>query len=364
MIYIGIFLILACICIFDLVATPRYVRNFAITAVIIMLIILSGLRWQTGPDWDSYQTFFDNYELYRDGVYINMFEPGFTMINGIIRCVSNNFTAYVLFMAIVTISVKFTVFLKHAGMVFILIFLYYCYYLADIALVRQFTALSFTLLSSIFIINRRPFLFVLCVIVATSIHVSSIAFLGAYWIYHKKFSEITLIIILVVSFLLGLLNFAGILVEKAIGLLGPASIYAEKLLKYTDTGGVTVSGNPYMAFLLGSVKRAIVIPVLFYCRNKIDVRDRDVYRGYLNLLVIGNVIYFLFIIGFPVVTRMSVCFQYFEIFLIAFALTSIKEVKLKFVTFLIVVLFGGFRLYSFMAPYMEVYFPYKTILSK
>ena len=362
MIYILIFLILACTAFLDIVFTPKTIRIVVIIITLIGFIIIAGIRWAVGPDWDSYYTFFVNYEQYRDGVYINLFEPGYVWLNGLVKRFGGDYTQFLFFIATVTIGLKYSVFLRHSKMALILVFLYYCYYLGDIASVRQFTALSITLLSSVFIINRKPLLFALCIILAMSIHISSIAFLGAYWIYHKTISNKTLAIILVAAFIFGFLNVAGLMLEKVINLLGPASIYAEKLLKYNESGIDSTTGNPYISFLLGALKRGVIFPVLFYYRRKMSPEDSDKYRGYLNLLVMGNVIYFLFIISFPQITRLGVSYLYFEIFLLSYVTVSVKDYKLKLIVFSLLVLFGAFRLYSFMAPYLDLYLPYKTFV--
>lgn len=362
MIYIIIFLILACTAVLDLVIAPKSIRYGVLTAILLMLVTVSGVRWEVGPDWGSYHSFFVDYELYRDGIYINMLEPGYTWLNGVVKYYSNSYTVFVFVIAILTIGLKFSVIVKHSRIIFIVIFFYYCYYLADLASVRQFTALSLTLISSLFIIRRQPFLFCLFVVLAISIHISSIAYLGAYWIYHKKFSNKFLAIMLIASFIIGFLNLSGMILEKAIGLLGSSSIYAEKLLRYSDSGVDSANGNPYISFLMGALKRALIIPVLFYYRERVNSEDYDKYRGYLNLLVAGNVIYFLFIISFPEITRLSVSYLYFEIFLLGFALVSIKDRNLQVAAFCLMILFGAFRLYSFMSPFMELYLPYKTFV--
>jgi hypothetical protein len=363
MIYIAVFLFLASAAMMDIVTVPNTVRSITLILIFLGLVGIAGMRWEIGPDWESYHTFFIDYEQYRDGVYINMLEPGYTWLNGFVRMFSTDYTAFLVFIALLTIGLKYIVFLRHSKIIFVVIFFYYCYYLADIASVRQFTSLSITLFSSIFIVKRRPWLFAICVIIATSIHISSIAFLGAYWIYHKEFSNKTLAILLVLSFIAGFLNISGLVLGKAIGLLGSSSIYAEKLLKYSDSGVDSSNGNPYLNFLLGALKRAVIVPVILYYRDKVNIIYNGQYKGYLNLLVVGNILYFLFIISFPEITRLSVSYLYFEIFLLGYVLISIGDKPLKVTAFVLLILFGAFRLYSFMAPFLELYTPYQTFLS-
>ena len=363
MIYILLFFIFAFSMVLDLIIISQVSKKIICLVMLIGLILVSGMRWNVGPDWDSYYFFFVDYEQYRDGVYINMLEPGYTLLNGLVRTVSDNYTFFLFFIALLTIGIKFFVFIKHIKIIFVIIFFYYCYYLADVSSVRQFTSLSFTLLSSIYIVKKKPFAFIILVAIASTIHISCIAFFGAYWIYHQKINDSVLITILIISFMIGFLNISEVMMGKLISLMGNSSVYAEKLLKYSDSGIESANSNPYLSFVLGAVKRAIIIPLLFYFKNKIDPEDQEKFRGYLNLLVVGNVIYFLFIISFPEVTRLSVSYLYFEIFLLALVLVSIKDLMLRFCLLGIMIVFGAFRLYSFMAPFLDLYVPYKTFLS-
>ncbi len=102
---------------------------------------------------------------------------------------------------------------------------------------------------------------------------------------------------------------------------------------------------------------------MFYFKDRVEDKKREVYRGYLNLLIAGNVIYFLFILSFPDVTRLSLAYLYYEIFLIGLMISSIHRLQFKVLAFSLLLVFGGFRLYSFMAPYLDYYLPFKTFLN-
>ncbi|WP_207536418.1 EpsG family protein [Desertivirga arenae] len=236
MIYIAIFTLLAPLAVLDLVKVHIVFRRLLLFLIFLVLVFVSGIRWETGPDWDSYYNFFNDYYRYASGLYINQFEPGYSALNGLIKSIWDNYTFFSFVIAFLTIGIKLSYINKHSGAVLIITFLYYCYYLADIASIRQFSAIALTLYSTNFIISKRPLLFVIFVGLACTIHISCIAFFVAYLIYHRRFSNRSLVVILIIAFISGFLNVSGLILSKIIGLFGAGSIYAEKLLHYNEVG--------------------------------------------------------------------------------------------------------------------------------
>lgn len=360
MLYIIIFLILAVLTLLDLVEDKGILKAVSFWSIIASLIFLSSIRWETGPDWESYLYFFRDINLYTSTPGLNLIEPGYTLLNLWVASISNNYTVLLTLLAILTIGIKANVFFKHREIMMISLFLYYCYYLADIASVRQFLAISITLFSTRFILNKKVLPFILLVLAAVSIHISAVVFFFAYPLYHIRYSRYFLIGCIGFSFVLGMINISEIIVERMVALFGLNSGTAEKLLRYGDQG-IESTNSPYMSFLLGFAKRVIVLPLFIFSVHTIRSEFQSKYKGYLNLLIFGNVIYFLFALSIPVITRLSVYFLIYELFLWAYLLISIKDLRLKFLMLALVILFGAFRLYSFIAPYKDLYVPFQTI---
>lgn len=363
MIYAIIFVVLALLASLDLVKESNFIKSVCFFFLIAFFIILSGIRWQVGPDWESYLSFYKDIDLYTGGVLIssNFMEPGYTKMNVWVNELGFNYTGFLFAIAILTIGIKARVIYDHKAILMISLFLYYCYYLADIASVRQFTALSITLLSSLFIVKRKPIIFCLLVFLACTIHISCILFLFAYWLYYRPYSPRLLYLTLLITFTLGIVNIADFAVNTVVSLIGGSSNIALKLLLYQEQG-LESSVNPYVGFILGVLKRVIMLPLFISGVKIIDDKYKDRYIGYLNLLVFGNAVYFLFALSIPVIQRLSVPFLIFEIFLWGFLLISVKEVKMRFFLYFLVVAFGAFRLYAFIAPYKDHYFPFKIFL--
>lgn len=363
-IYIIVFIVLSLLNVMDLVKVNLLYKRMLFAIVIVLLILISGIRWETGPDWDSYYYFYHDIEHFVYNSTLNFFEPGFTYLNLLSSRLGLSYTAFLFFFAVATIGLKGVVFNRHHSILFILLFLYYCYYLADVLSVRQFTAVSICLFGLQYIEGRKFLPFLCCIVLAISIHISTVFFLLAYWLYRFRCSDKTLYALLVVGFMVGLIGISGWAIQLAVNLIGVDAATAEKLLLYGDEGLETSHANPYLSYALGILKRVFILPLLIYGGRYVSLAVLPKYRGYLNLLIFGNIIYFIFILSVPVITRLALPFLYMEIFLLAYFLTSLNDFKIRVFILILIVVFGAFRLYLFMSPYMDLYVPFQTIFDE
>ena len=365
MVYIGLFILLAVLAPLDLVNVDQQAAKRKIFySVILFLILVSSIRWETGPDWDSYYNFYTEIDQFVDNPETNFFEPGFTAINYLFHQMELPYSVLLTFFAIVTIGLKSLVFMRHGKMLFILLFLYFCYYLADVLSVRQFMAVSINLFSLIYVERRKIWPFLILTVLSVSIHIASLLFFLTYWLYHARIPNRYMIWGLLASLMLGLIDFATPLVELFAQMTGIDSIFIDKVLRYGEEGLDTSHTNPYVSYLLGVVKRSFILPVLFLGRKWIKPEFKSRYQSYLQLLVAGNMIYFVFILTIPVITRLALPFLYLEIFMLGYLVISAKDWYLKIGMIAALILFGGFRLYMFMLPYMDLYQPFQTIFTK
>ncbi len=360
--YIVIFFVLAALTLLDLVRDEQYaLKKSVFISVLLSLIVVSAIRWETGPDWDSYQNFYDQIDEFVSTPNLNLFEPGFTWINYAFSNLGLSYTALLTFFAILTIGFKGAVFLRHREILFTLLFLYFCYYLADILSVRQFLAVSLNLFSIAYIERRRFVPFFAITVLAAMIHVTSAFFLPAYWLYWFRFSEKNMYVLLLAGLIIGLIDITNLLVNLGTKIVGVEGVFIEKVLRYGEEGLETSHNNPYISYLLGVLKRAFILPVLIIGRRWVAPVFSERYTGYLNLLIFGNLIYFVFILSVPVITRLALPYLYLEIFLLGYLIASLKGRKFKVVMMGILIVFGAFRLYMFMLPYMDLYVPFQTI---
>ncbi|QNL51584.1 EpsG family protein [Olivibacter sp. SDN3] len=329
----------------------------------IVLIFISSIRWNVGTDWYAYTDYFSKIEGYVDNPETNTMERGFTYLNYVVYQITGSYTVLLAIMAILTIGIKASFIYRHKQIMMLGLFLYFCYYMADIFAVRQYLAISITLLSIRYIIQRRFTPFLLVIIVAALVHITAVFFVFAYWIYPIRYSPKWMYSILLVALLLGFMDIGGILTKIAMNMVGVDSRVGDKLLFYGEEGEEITVGNPYIAFAIGVAKRALFLPIFIAFQPHIDAVNRPRYTGYLNLLIFGNIIYLMFMLSLPVMARLSTGFLLFEIFILGYLVVSIADKRLRMLAYVLVVLFGAFRLYNLISVYWELYVPFETIFA-
>lgn len=362
MIYIFLYLLLAAFALLDLLKNGGKIKSVVFWASVFLLILVSSIRWNVGTDWYSYSDFYRDILMYHSNPH-NYMETGFTYYNLFFYYLGAPYSVLLMASACLMIGLKAKVFFEHKKIMMICLFMFYCYYLADIFGVRQYLAIAICVYSLRFVEAKRFLPFFICICIASSIHVTSIVFLFAYWIYHIRYSPVLLYTVLFVAFFGGFFNIGEKVAEFIMHLVGIESRVGVKLLDYLTHSDETVPGNPYISYAIGVAKRALFLPLFIYRQRFIDETYKRKYTGYLNLLVFGNFVYLLFMLGLPIIARLSTGFLFFEIFIIGFMITSFKTKRDRLLFFVLIALFGAFRLYNLMAVYWHMYVPFETIFA-
>lgn len=365
MLYVYFFILFFGFAFFDVLKLELSLRNLFFILSASTVILFSTIRWDTGADWESYYFLFTDAEDYWKGKYVevNRIEFGYVWLNYIVSILSSNYTYMLLVNALLAIGIKAYFIRKETSIFLIAFFFYYSYYIADIAAVRQFVAMSFILMSSFYIQRKSKIGYFIAILLACSIHYSAIIFLLGYWIFWLKTSPKYLYIILGISFVIGFFNVTGYILDVVLSLIPGGSFIQGKLQGYQEEGLETASGNPYVFFALGAAKRLIIMPFFIWRMDYIATVDFNRYRGYVNLIIFGNLIYFLFILSIPVMQRLSIYFSFFEIFVWGYFILSFKDRPLQITVFIIASLYAGLRLYLQINAYFDAYVPFKTIFS-
>lgn len=171
----------------DLLKNGDKIKHLVFWFLVSLLIFISSIRWNVGTDWYSYTDYFSKIENYVENPETNGMERGFTYLNYLVKELTDNYSVLLTLMAILTIGIKARFIYQHENIMLLSLFLYFCYYVADIFAVRQYLAISITLLSIPYIVQRRFILFLLVVVAAALIHVTAVFFIFAYWIYPMRF---------------------------------------------------------------------------------------------------------------------------------------------------------------------------------
>ena len=143
--------------------------------LLLILVLFAGTRFETGNDWYEYTKVFSNIPsidtFITNPVVFGMFrmEPGYILLNSIIKTLGGSIDAVFFVSAAFTIIVLFCVFKRYSFFCALAVMLYmrYGYLQTNMMFVRQGIAISILFFSYKYIILRRPVKFFLSVFIAT-----------------------------------------------------------------------------------------------------------------------------------------------------------------------------------------------------
>lgn len=348
---------------FDSVFTNRF-KKVVIFIVCITFVCLGGFRWNTGTDWDPYYYGFLSLNSYQDVISKYSFEWGFSMLNFIVRFLGGGYTFFLLIFTLLKVSLKyhFIVRREFIGYGLLSIFFYYCYFFGDIVTTRQSLAISLTFFSTIFIARKQLLYFLICVILASTIHKTAVFFIVSYYFYHKDFSRNTLIYTFCISLFLGLVLFNYNLTSflSNLPIINSFSSFQEKIESYSKLGQVTYGEiDSTTTIILGYLKKVFVVLPILICYSLF--KDNRVMRGMINLIVLGGVMYFVLGSLSSEFKRINGYFEIYEILIIPYFANNIKTKKLRLVIIQLYSLYGLYRLYTAFVMYSDLYDPFYTI---
>lgn len=329
-----------------------------------LFIILGGVRWNTGTDWDAYYYGFQGTETYQGATGEFSFEWGFSMLNYFVNKIGGDYTIFLLLFTFIKVLLKYKVLINENFIRYSLFswFLYYCYSFGDIVTTRQALAVSITFYSTLFLIKNEKYIFFIFVICAALIHKSAIIFGLAYFIYNAKLSKKQLLIIFLSSMMIGLAMFQFQLssIFQSIPILNKLTSFQDKISVYSETGQVTYGGiDSLTTIVLGYIKKVfVVLPILL---NFKVFQNNTKIRGLLNVLVFGCVVYFVLGSISSEFKRINSYFEIYEIVLIPYLIYNVRIGRLKTFLITLYILYAISRLYSGLQMFWDLYDPFYTI---
>lgn len=148
----------------------------------ILLILFAGFRYGIDTDYWAY------YNMFYTGDGVN--DIGFKiLINAFKAFIGNDFNIFILFIAIFSVGTKVLILSQYRNPE-LAIFLYFSFFyvLLEWNVIRQGIAISLLLFSIKYANDRKPVLFFIFVLLASTIHPISIVFTLFYFLYDKRIS--------------------------------------------------------------------------------------------------------------------------------------------------------------------------------
>jgi hypothetical protein len=342
------------------------------TGTFIFLALFTGLRWETGTDWDSYKDLFDDIEFnWTFLLNVYAFDLGYVLFNALARLFTDNYTIFLLIDSFFALTLVYLFLIKYSFNPNLSFFLFYnAFFIAQfMGSNRRMIAMGAVLFAFYFVYAKSKKKFAVWQGLAFLFHRTSLMVLATWFIPKTRFTTGKIFLVLMVSFILGVFQ----LPYKFVGLLGDfltlffsaSNPLIEKLLFYSDSQHnaevISENINPAILMTLSVVKRSIFLTfyliVINNCKGVLD----HLSDYFFNLYICGFALYMLFN-GSPIFQIVSTYFTFIEIALIG-RLWFYAGKKLKMGFLVVLFIYGFFQLLSSLAAYPELYMPYKTFLN-
>ena len=306
---------------------------FIIAVFLILTTIRGGMRGQD-VTYKEHFGYTDTSYLFKTQNFL--FEPFYSLLQWISKKLINNFQFFLFLIGLITIGIEH----KYAktfrmgnkkigggGYYFTIFFVLWGLYQANIFVIRSTISLMICFYSINYIKNAKKTKFLLCVFLAAGFHYSALIFLPAYfifWFRSRLFTKISIFI------------FGSIFLSFAIR---PISLTAAHLLGGNierkirgylnatgfmfSTGMNEESATIVLLKALLNIGLILFIGIYFWRFNKKDID----YEGYLNLYIVGCILYVATLRIGIAFARLSIYYNIFQIPILLYAIRGNGKVN-------------------------------------
>lgn len=134
------------------------------------------------------------------------------------------------------------------------------------------------------------------------------------------------------------------------------------MIMYTEGKDVTYENIGIVGVVLPVLKKIMYTLLFILLMNKLS-KKYSYYKGMFNIFFISNIIYCLFIFSIPeVAQRITVYYNFFEIFLIGMIINIFKNIKLKLLIWILILVYSFIYYCYAINRFYDLYIPYRSIL--
>jgi hypothetical protein len=315
--------------------------------LIILLILIASLRYETGTDFHAYLSLWQaSTPLYIGVDYrYEFYEVGFRYLTSFIKMFGDNSILYFFSLSFISISIFYISIKKYYLNLNIAIFMYFCLFY----LVYVFNAMGQAIVMSIFLFTleyffkKNTFKILSISVISMLIHKSGIFIMIAYLGY-RVFKKIKIDYMVYIGIPLMLIVY-----KLKLLILLFSNIFPNMAYTYME---IFSDSTSYFQI----VTRIVITLILFYFYKQF--KNNDFYKNIFLIYLFGLLLY----IGFSefniLATRINMFFRITEILLFANILMYTKNLFTKNILFgLMVIIYT----YSFYVIINNPYYEYKTI---
>jgi hypothetical protein len=332
-------------------------RRILFFIAFMILVLQLGLRWETGTDWKAYLLQFKSFNGFSaPSRFNNLFEYGYILLVWLVKLVSNKYSVFLIFYAIIYYYLIFKSFQRYSPYLYLSLMIFYTSSMGMMGSNRQLMALAICLYALRFVIEKKPVSFFLLIFLAINFHITAILFVFYYFI-NRDIKPFSLILVLIVCFIIGKFKLPFLTFSYVGSMIGGNT--ATKTLLYLQSAKEALSVNKLP--LIGIFKRLIFLSIFYYNRKRL-AEELSYYNIMLNGYIIGILFYILFANSLLVmVSRGSIFFNVMEPLLISSQIYLFKRNENKVVIIALLMVLSFFLFFQSIASYPDLFIPYKGV---
>lgn len=251
MIYFVISAILFVCGLLSWVRTDRWLEAFILFVTCSSLILLCGLRGNIEADYSSY---LDIFTSSKQGSFSAVgVEPLYFYFNKFIAYIGLPFQTVIFTMALLSLPPKCFFFYENSPNFVFSILVYYSttYFLFDFIQIRQGLTIAIFIYSLKFILSGNFKRYFICILIASTIHISALLLIPCYFILRRTYSLNFLYACIVVCAFVNILKINVPLVNAVISIIPIPEMSAAKVAHYSASD--EFSGSSFKQLFLGFI---------------------------------------------------------------------------------------------------------------
>jgi len=342
MFYLVIFFILLVFSVLEISKLNGISHKILIIISWLMLVLIAGLRYETGGDWEIYTPIFEKINpiyqvLTGKGFGYDGMEVGFLFFCSIIKQFGGSIQTVYFLITLFNITLIIIGLRKYTKYIIVGLFVYYCilYFMLDMLYTRQSVVVAIIFYSMYCVKEKRTLRFFVLITVAILIHRMALIMIPLYFILNRNFQTVTLLSVVLVGCALMFFNILWIKnIFVGISVYLGEEFYRRALL-YVSIDKFAVVRSISIGFFLNFILFSVI---LFY-RRKIEMFKMG--NIFINLFIINLLVYYYLYELIEVSNRFRWMFFISLIVLFPYFIEIFEKAINKIVVFL------GIALYSF-----------------
>jgi len=343
-----------------------YNKIFALM-ISVLLICFTGLRWETGTDWQSYKTVFDTlaHNLSLQTIFsIHHFDIGYIFFNALVVAFTDSYTCFLLFDSLLAVMLIYNVIAKTTKYTVISLLMFYSiYYLGHyFGSNRRIIAIGFLLNAFYAFYNKKYFLYLVFQALAFVFHRSSLIGICVVMFGSSKhrISDVKLLVILCIAIIFGMTRGMFWLLAAIASILNKVihSYIVYTILYYTKT---IQEDRGVVLFGIAVLKRLCYLCVFIFLLKKNKVKDPLL--NYCFNIYFFAVVFYICLNGAGVFQVLTTYFSIVEIIIWGRLFQFIKKFDKGFLI-AIIFLTGILQIPSAFQMYPDLFLPYASIFNK